>query len=147
CGRLVHAATMSRLAAEAQEAEGRSDPKGAMTAWRQVLALLPADSAQAIQITAHVAELSRGRKPPPLPVQASPPPPRLPAAGAGAGAAAPDDGSPHPASRKKPWWKAAGAGIVAVLLKFKAAIFLVLAKAKFLLLGFGKLSTLLSMFA
>ena len=118
CGALVFAEELKRLADEAARAP---IPADALERWRQAYALLPAGSRQqqavAAKIDGLVGVASRG------PALARP-------------------------AQKSAWGKVAGgAGVVAVFLaKFKFAIFFLATKAKFLLLGLGKMSTLLSMF-
>jgi Zn-dependent protease len=127
----VHAEELTRLAREAEAASERGELTRAATAWRRALELLPADAAQRVAVQARVAELSRriekGEGSTPAP---------------GAGAEA------------RPWslrrlggslGAAAGVGLLAW--KFKAILLLVLGKAKLLLFGLGKASTVLSMAA
>jgi Zn-dependent protease len=117
CGHLVHAGTLAKLAAQAESAEQVGDVSAALTSWRDVLELLPADSRQYAVIAQRIQVLS-GK--------------------VDEGAAAPGPSA---------WRKgAAGAGGVAALLfKFKALLIPLLTKGKFLLLGLTKLPTLLSM--
>jgi hypothetical protein len=46
CHRLVHAATLSALAGEAEEASAAGDDTRALAAWRRALELLPPSSEQ-----------------------------------------------------------------------------------------------------
>src|SRR6266516_2378935 len=119
CHRLVHVEQLKHLAAEADQAKRTGDASAELTAWRQALDLLPADTTQHRTVATRVAELSRAVD-------------RQPAAGKqgsrlGKGAAG-------------------GLGAIGVLLaKFKFALVFVLTKAKLLLLGLTKASTLFSM--
>lgn len=120
CRRLVHADDLKRLAAEAEAAESAGDVATAASRWQDALRLLPADAKQHAVIGARVAEL--GEK-------------MLATPGA------------RPAG-KRPGW-AGGAGVVGaaalLLWKFKIVLVFLLTKAKLLLLGLTKLSTLGSM--
>lgn len=123
CGRLVHAAELSSLAAEAETATREARPSDALAAWRRALGLLPPNTAQARAIDQRIQALSKE-----VDAAALTPAP-APAAGKG---------------------KAGAAGIAAAvalfLWKFKALLLLVATKGKLLLLGLTKLPTLLSMF-
>jgi Zn-dependent protease len=124
CHRLVHGEQLRDLAAVAEKASQAGDLSAAVGAWRSALALLPPRSKQHEQVLAKVQALSRvidaGDR----------------SATAPEGAAVPD--------RKKPI--AAGAtGLALLAWKFKFAIAFVVTKGKLLLLGFTKLSTVLSM--
>jgi Zn-dependent protease len=107
CARLVHAAELTALARQAEDAQRNGNWTDALTAWRQAVQYLPPGTRQRDAAEAKVRELS-GRV---------------------------DTGG---GKKTQPWWKRASAlgpvGIVAALL----------GKAKFLLLGFTKLGTLLS---
>lgn len=115
CGALLHSEKLKRLASAAEAA---TTPAEALANWREALALLPADSRQRQAVLARIEALARV-----------------------------SDRSPTAAKGSSGWSKAAGGvGAVGVLLaKFKFIILLVLTKAKLLLLGLTKLSTLLSM--
>lgn len=119
CHALVHSAELEAIAKRAQELETQGEPAASADVWRQALLLLPPDSNQATAIRDRIASL---------------------------GAAVRTAGSQQ---ERPAWMKRLGPlGVVlAFLLKFKTAAFLVLSKAKFLFLGLGKLQTLLSMFA
>ena len=123
CGALVHAAELQRLAGEAARA---AQPADALAAWRRAHTLLPRGSRQRELIEAKIDALAR------LPENA-PATPQTPA-------------DPH--APKSLWGRIIGSlGIVGVLLlKFKFALLFILTKAKLLLLGLTKMSTLLSMF-
>ncbi len=118
CQRLVHADELKRLAAQAEQATAAGDSSAALAAWRQALDLLPHDSTQYQTVAVRAQDLSRAVD-------------RQPAAA-------------KPSSR---WGKgAAGLGAVGVLLaKFKFALVFVITKAKLLLLGLTKASTLFTM--
>jgi Zn-dependent protease len=116
CGTLVFAAELKQLADSASRA---ATPVEALGFWREALELLPAGSRQREAITGKIDALVTEVE-------------RTPAGGRG----------------KSQWGKvAAGAGVVAIFLaKFKFIIFFLLTKAKLLLLGLTKMSTLLTMF-
>ncbi len=120
CGRLVHAAELKRLAADAEAAERAPDPTRALELWRRMLDLLPAHSTQHARVLAKVQALSA-------------------AVTTGAGAPAKPAGS----ARSK---AAAGLGTLGVLLaKFKWALLLLATKGKALLVGLTQAKTLLTM--
>src|SRR2546426_6436494 len=118
CHRLVHAEELKRLAAEADRATRAGDSSAELGAWRQALDLLPPDTTQHRTVSARVAALSRAM-----------------------------DHQAPPAKAGSRWGKgAAGLGAIGVLLsKLKFALVFVLTKAKLLLLGLTKASTLFSM--
>lgn len=118
CHALVHADELKRLAAEAEGAEKEGEPVAAQQAWRQALALLPADSRQAGVIASRVEELGRR-------IEADPELART---------AKVDPGRRTFSTA----WRSGGA--LGVLL-------LLLSKGKLLLLGLTKIGTLASMFA
>jgi len=126
CGRLVHAQELKRLAEEADRA---AQPVEALRAWRQALALLPQGSRQQAAVLQKIETLVPLAEAAPFPMPA------------GIGAK-PESGAP-----KSFWGRiAAGLGVsVAFLAKFKFVALLILSKAKLLLLGLTKMSTLLSM--
>jgi Zn-dependent protease len=117
CGRLLHAETLKKLAAQAEVAEKAGDLSSALGAWRDVLDLLPPDSRQHAVILQRIRTLS----------------------------AQVDEGGGVP--KASFWKKgAAGAGGLGLLLfKSKGLLLLILTKGKFLLLGLTKAKTLLSM--
>jgi Zn-dependent protease len=118
CHRLRHAEELQRIASDAQRAEQAGDASAALALWRQVLDLLPPDAAQYQTVTTRLAELSRA-------VERTP---TLTKTGSG-------------------WGKAAtGLGATAlVLMKFKFLLIFVATKAKLLLFGLTKMTTLFSM--
>ncbi|OLB15447.1 MAG: Zn-dependent protease [Gemmatimonadetes bacterium 13_2_20CM_70_9] len=120
CQRLVHADELKRLAADAEQAVKAGDRSAALAAWREALDLLPPESTQHQVVAARVEELSRALDRAPTPA------------------------ATRPGSR---WGKgAAGLGALGALLaKFKFALVFVLTKAKLLLLGLTKASTLFTM--
>src|SRR5262249_18357837 len=119
CRRLVHGARLSAIAAEAQRAVERGELSEGVASWRSALELLPIESAQHAQVQQRIAELSA----------------RIEREG----------GSPLRRHKKG---LGGGATVLGGLLwKFKALVLLALGKAKLLLLGLTKLSTLLSMAA
>ena len=129
CGTLVHASELTRLAGVAQEAERQGELAAALTSWKGALELLPPGAPQRPAIDARVAALHD----------------RLVA---GEAAGAEERGGPARPGVRESWKnKGALAALGALLLKFKTLIFLVLGKAKLVLLGLTKLKTILSMFA
>lgn len=124
CHRLTHAEDLERLAAEANAAAGRNDPAAALAIWRSVLPLLPPETLQYKSIEARISGLESL-------------------------ASAPADPAPPAEQPTGRWAKLIGAlgPIGLILWKFKVAIIFALTKAKFLLLGLTKLSTLGSMLA
>jgi Zn-dependent protease len=119
CRRLVHADALARLAADAEghEAAGRRDE--ALALWRQALELLPADAPQLPAIRQRIGTLTKD--------------------------APGDAATPAPAFTKR--FGPILGGLLLVVWKAKVVIVLLLTKAKFLVLGLGKMSTLLSMLA
>ncbi len=128
CGSLVHAAELTRLAGVAQEAERQGDLSAALTTWKAALDLLPPRAPQRAAIDARVTALQD----------------RLVG-----GAGAKDGGARAKQPGVRETWRSKGAlaALGALLIKFKTILFLVLAKAKLVLLGLTKLKTLLSMVA
>jgi Zn-dependent protease len=118
CQRLVHAEELKRLAATADGATQAGNSSAALAAWREALDLLPRDSTQHQVVSARVLELSRAV-----------------------------DRSPAAAPRTSRLGKgAAGLGALgALLVKFKFALVFLLTKAKLLVLGLTKASTLFTM--
>lgn len=120
CHRLVFGEQLQELARQARSLESVGDRAGALKLWEEALTLLPVDSTQAQTIRDHVVKLN---------------------ADAFAGSAS---------EKPKPeWLKKLGPLGVALgfLLKFKTFGLLFLTKAKFLVLGLGKMQTLFSMLA
>jgi len=111
CGRLVHAETLKRLAAEGQAAEEKSDWTAALSAWREVLEKVPPGSSQFETVFKRVDGLSR----------------KLEASGS---------------RPKEPFWRKNGSWV-----GVSGLAVLALSKLKFLLLGFSKIGTLLTMIA
>jgi Zn-dependent protease len=119
CGRLVHAEQLQRLAWEAEAAQQAMDRPRALEHWRAALSLIPVGTRQHETVAARVFELEQGL-------------PKAPA-------------QHHGNAGKQ--GAAAGLGALGlILLKFKTVIFLVLGKAKFLVFGLSKLTTVASMF-
>ena len=118
CAALVHAAELERLAFEAKAASGRGDAVQAIALWKQVLALLPPDTTQYRSVDSRIAELEKS-----LPAEAAP--------------------------EQKPMSKwAVRLGPLGVFLwKFKLIAVVLLSKAKLILFGLTKLSTLTTMLA
>jgi Zn-dependent protease len=118
CHALVHAAELKTLAARATAFAADGALEAARDEWRKSLDLLPADSRQAQQIVARIADLES----------------RLSAG------SAPITARNKVAAEGGSWWKQGGAAALAVAV-------LLLTKGKFLLLGLTKLKTLVSMLA
>lgn len=124
----MHAEELRTLASEGESAERDGDYGRALAAWRQALELLPQATVQHGKIAAHVEGLSAR-----VPLGARTQEPRAAEQGTSKGRGAKGAG-------------AAGLGAIGVVLaKFKWAIFLLLGKAKVLLLGLTQAKTLLSM--
>ena len=121
CGALVHAAELTRLAAEAEAAERRGDITAALEHWNAATLLLPAGAPQLQTIAERIQRLNDdllgGKK----------------KVEGGGGALARGGGIL--------------AALAAIALKFKTLILLALTKFKIVILGLTKLKTLLSMFA
>jgi Zn-dependent protease len=136
CGWLAHSAEAEELARRARACETAGDYPASVELLRQALALLPPESGPAASLRSRIATLGGILQSPATGVQATPQvPPALasPSGQSSSGQAS----SGQPASGQS-WAKRLGP--LGVLLAF-------LSKAKFLLLGFSKLGTLLSMFA
>ena len=129
CKWLVHSNELKLLSAEAKNAERAGQMVKAQEQWQKCMELLPPETRQYKVIALRIDELARQAAT--LPDGSSKP------SGAGSG-------------RKPPrWliWLGPLAPIGMLLLKFKAVVILVLAKAKFLLLGLTKASTFFTMLA
>jgi Zn-dependent protease len=141
CRRLVHADRLKELADAADAAERQGDPSTALAAWNQALPLLPAQTRQAAIIADRIAELGRALEANPARRVGTASAPDTPVGGAPSAEGQIDHG----------WSKGAASGILGTLAlaawKFKFLAFVVLSKAKLLLLGLTKASTFLSMFA
>ena len=122
CRRLVHADQLSALSTEAEQHEQAGDTAEALVAWRAALELLPADATQVETIQHRITALTE----------------RL-----GAPEKSPPDKRPDFVRRFGPVL----GGALVLLWKLKFALFFLLTKAKFLLLGLTKASTLFSMLA
>lgn len=124
CRRLVHSGRLTGLAREARAAVERGELSSGVAHWRDALELLPAESAQHAQVRERIAALSA----------------RIEREG---GAAAPEA-----TSRRRLGGSLGAVAAVALLLwKSKTLALLALGKAKLLLFGLTKASTLLSMLA
>jgi len=122
CRRLVHADRLSALSSEAERFEQAGNPAQALTGWRAALELLPADAPQVATIQQQIASLT---------VQAA------------ASERSVADKRPDFVRRFGP----VIGGALVLLWKVKFALVFLLTKAKFLLLGLTKMSTLFSMAA
>jgi Zn-dependent protease len=120
CHRLTHAQELNELAERAAKAEQAHDIAGELELWREALQWLPEGSRQYSSVVKKISDLSA----------------RVETVGSG-----------NAPSQKKRWSKVPlGLGAVALLLwKFKVVVLFVVTKAKLLLLGLTKTSTLFSM--
>jgi Zn-dependent protease len=121
CRRLVHAAGLSALAADAEEAERAGRPTDALTAWRAAHELLPAASTQRAAVADRIRRLGDA-------IDRAP-------------------GAPPPAKGGRGGGAARIGAAAAAVWKLKLVIFSLLAKAKLLAMGLASLPTLLSMVA
>ena len=131
CGRLPHAERLKELVAEADRARARGEFSGQASALRNALELLPADSRQHEVIRARVVELSE-----------------LIDAGFSPEAAAPAVNAPIGATRPRRALLKAGSavGVIALVLwNLKFILVFIATKAKLLLLGLSKSTTLFTM--
>jgi len=131
CGQLVHSGELKRLARTAEQAQASSRFSEALGAWRTCLTLLPPESAQYRAVQSKVTSLS-GK------VGSSA---DLGTPGGRAGTA-----GLNPDRSKWPKWLVALGPLAAILFKFKFVVLFALTKAKLLVLGLTKASTLFSMF-
>lgn len=122
CRRLVHADRLSALSIEAEQHEEGGDTAQALIAWRVALDLLPPDASQVETIQRRIGSLTER------------------SGGTGLSAA---EKRPDFLRRFGPW---VGGGLLLVW-KLKFVLIFLLTKAKFLLLGLTKASTLFSMLA
>jgi len=131
CGRLPHAERLKELVSEADRARAHGDLRGQAAALRSALEWLPADSRQHAVIRTRVAELSE------MIDAGNAPDPAVPAGHA----------SPNTEKSRHALLKAgSAAGIVAMLFwKFKFILVFIATKAKLLLLGLSKSTTLFTM--
>jgi Zn-dependent protease len=136
CHRLVHADYLKGLAVAAEAAARRGDPVEEIANWRRALDLLPPGSRQAAQVGAKVEALSARAATPFAPRTPGSPAVGAAAAPAGATGAAGAGGEAGDAERRRVW---GARGALATGLTFLAT------KAKLLLLGLTKASTLFSM--
>jgi Zn-dependent protease len=122
CRRLVHADRLSALSIEAEQHEQAGDAAQAVIAWRAALDLLPSGAAQAETIQQRIASLTER-----------------------SGGMGPSTAEKRPDFLRRfgPWL---GAGLL-LAWKLKFVLVFLLTKAKFLLLGLTKASTLFSMVA
>ncbi len=121
CGALTHADELNRLAATAAAAP---TPSEALASWRDALALLPPESRQHRLIVGKIDELRREVDGERAPVKAAP-----------------------SQTGRRTGLAGAAVAVLALLAKFKFAIFFLLTKVKFLLLGLSKGGTVLTMLA
>jgi len=131
CGRLPHAERLKELVAEADRAREGGDLRGQAAALRSALELLPADSRQHEVIRTRVVELSE-----------------MIDAGRASGSDTHTEKQPPHAERSRHALVKAGsaAGLAAMLFwKFKFILIFIATKAKLLLLGLSKSTTLFTM--
>lgn len=119
CGRLVHAAALSRLADEAGQAEADGRAADAVARWRTALDLLPPDAQQVPAIRARIDGLTRTL----------------------------DGRAAAPPATPMPRWLAPLGAAGLLLWKFKFVLAVVATKGKLLLTGLTQSGTLLSMLA
>jgi Zn-dependent protease len=136
CHRLVHADYLKGLAEAAEAAARRGDPVEEIANWRRALDLLPPGSRQAVQVGAKVEALSARAANPFQPDPSAPLAARTSALPAGAAAVAAAGGGAGDAERRRVW---GARGALVTGLTFLAT------KAKLLLLGLTKATTLFSM--
>jgi Zn-dependent protease len=155
CARLVHSEELARLAAEAERAERDGDPEAAIAAWRRTLALLPGTAGQRARIGERIERLvgapraarTPGTAPATVATAAAPSTAAAPAPTA-APPPLPKPEHVHPASAKKRGAVATAALFaLAVLSKAKLVLVFALTKAKLLLFGLTKITTLGTMAA
>ena len=125
----MHSGALKRLAAEAEAAERAGQLVEAQERWQKCIELLPPEARQHQVVSQRIDELAKRA--------AAVPEGNSKSAGAGSG-------EKHPR-----WliWLGPLAPVGLLLLKFKLVVILVLAKAKFLLLGLTKASTFFTMIA
>ncbi len=136
CHRLVHADYLKGLAAAAEAAARRGDPVEEIANWRRALDLLPPGSRQAAQVGAKVEALSARAANPFQPDPSAPLAAGTAALPAGAAAGAAAGAGAGDAERRRVW---GARGALVTGLTFLAT------KAKLLLLGLTKATTLFSM--
>jgi Zn-dependent protease len=131
CGRLPHAERLRELVADADRAQARGELRNQAAALRGALELLPADSRQHEVIRTRIAELSE----------------MIDAGLAPKSETSLEDTSPNTQKPRYTLLKVgSAAGIVAMLLwKFKFILVFLATKAKLLLLGLSKSTTLFTM--
>lgn len=135
CRRLVHAAALKERVAAADGLEAEGDVRGALGELREALELLPAGSRQHALVGDRVARLS-DRIDSGVPAVPSPVPEGV--------TAAPE--SPEPGRWGVAWKVGSAAGAIGLLVwKFKFVVVFLATKAKLLVLGLSKSTTLLSM--
>jgi len=129
CRSLIHAERLKTLAAEAERLQQAGDASAALATWRAALELLPADSRQYQTILAEVTALSQQLD--------------------GGETATARVATTTPArTPQKSHWVAGPAALGAaglLLWKFKFVLVFLLTKAKLLVLGLSKATTLFSM--
>ncbi len=131
CGRLIHADRLRELVADADRARARGEARGEAALLRETLELLPADSRQHEVIRARVAELSEQIDAGHAPVRPGP---------------EATDSHAAEQSRHRLLKLGSAAGVIALLLwKFKFVLVFLATKAKLLLLGLSKSTTLFTM--
>jgi Zn-dependent protease len=129
CGRLLHAEQLKQLVERAESARSRGAVREQLEALRGALDLLPSDSRQHALIRARVLELSEQID-----------------AGLATERGATEPSAGAHATRRRLLRAGSALGVIALLLwKFKFVLVFIATKAKLLLLGLGKSTTLFTM--
>ncbi len=125
CDRLRYAEDLKTLSAATKEMEAKGDLSGALAQWRKALDLLPSQAKQHAQVQQKILALSRA---------------------VDGAVAAPTENTKQVAGKERKGGLAgAAAALAALLWKLKLVLVFLATKAKLLLLGLTKLSTLASM--
>ncbi len=137
CHRLVHAERLAGLVREAEAFEAAGDARGALASLREALPLLPAASRQYARLRARATRLSDAIDAGPSLSRAHPP----------GKATEPVLASERAAASPTPLLKAGAlaGGLALLLWKFKFVVVFLATKAKLLLVGLSKSTTLFSM--
>jgi Zn-dependent protease len=124
CHALVHAEALAKLATDAEAAAAANHTAHALGHWRNALQLLPPGTQQHSTVQARIEALQRS---------------------GGASTSLFGTAAPHAGSKSAAKWLAGFGALGLLIWKLKFVLVLVASKAKLLLLGLGKLPTLLSM--
>lgn len=150
CGWITRSSEAEALSRRARERERAGDDSGSIELLKQALSLLPPESGPASALRSRMESLNAKLKQVQPVAEGSNGSRSDDSASRSSSSGTASSGGPDgDASHGKSWKKRLGPiGVVlAFLVKFKTVVLLVLTKAKFLILGFSKLGTLLSMFA